>query len=219
MLVFVSTLASRRWNRCFLGGIVLGLAVLWGCTPTRSYVVLLPDTDGKVGTLHMKTDSGVYRVDKPYHSVQSEGHNKSAVHVRSVEKQQIEALFGKALDAEPDQQFRFEVFTLHCTKDSDELTPASQKQLPALITQLKVSHPVEIYVVGHTDRVGTEHYNALLSGKRASSLKQFIVSQGVKSKVIAVSNLGESKPLVDTKDEVEEPLNRRVEIITKTLKK
>ena len=219
MLISVNTLAGRRWKRICLGGVVLWLAVLWGCTPTRSYVVLLPDTDGKVGSLHIKTGTGVYRVDKPYHSVQSEGHRNNAAPVQSVEKKQIEALFGKALDAEPDQLYRFEVFTLHCTKDSDELTPASQKQLPALIEQLKALHPIEIYVVGHTDRVGTERYNALLSGKRALSLKQFIVSQGVTSKIIAVSNLGESKPLVDTKDEVEEPLNRRVEIITKISKK
>lgn len=219
MLVSVNTLAGWRLNRCLLGGFLFWLALFWGCTPTRSYVVLLPDTDGKVGTLHMKTDTGVYWVNKPYHSVQSKGEDKRAAAVRSVEKQQIEALFGKALEAEPDQQFRFEVFTLHCAMDSIELTPGSQKQLPALVEHLKASRPMEIYVAGHTDRVGSERYNALLSGKRAQSVRQFLLSQGVTSKIIAVSDLGESKPLIDTRDEVEEPLNRRVEIITKNAKK
>lgn len=204
----------------FIFGFTLLLsAMLWGCTPTRSYVVLLPDADGKVGTLHMKTDSGVYKVDQAYHAVRSEGQSEASNAAQSVEKRQIEAIFGRALEAEPDQQFRFDVFTFHCVMNSAELTPESQKRLPALIEHLKDLNPQEIYVVGHTDRVGTEKYNAHLSGKRSSLLERFLVSQGITTKIIAVYNLGESKPLVNTKDEIDEPLNRRVEIITKTPRK
>ena len=179
MLMMAITYCGRRLKKCILGGSLLLMTVILGCSPTRSIVVLLPDTDGKVGTLHMKTDKGVYQVDKPYYAVQSDSRDNAQETPRFVDKQQIETLFGQALQAEPDQQFRFGLFTFYCTKNAVELIPESQYQLPALIEHLKRMKPLEIYVVGHTDRVGTEKHNTLLSGRRASSLQRFLISQGI----------------------------------------
>jgi outer membrane protein OmpA-like peptidoglycan-associated protein len=71
----------------------------------------------------------------------------------------------------------------------------------------------EVYVVGHTDRVGTEKYNIELSSARANFVRDQLVSNGVKSSTFFVSFHGEAMPVVKTEDEVAEPLNRRVEVI------
>jgi outer membrane protein OmpA-like peptidoglycan-associated protein len=71
----------------------------------------------------------------------------------------------------------------------------------------------EVYVVGHTDRVGTEEYNMKLSSRRANFIRDQLVSKGVNSSILFVSFHGEAMPAVKTQDEVAEPLNRRVEVM------
>jgi outer membrane protein OmpA-like peptidoglycan-associated protein len=135
-----------------------------------------------------------------------------------MKERQVKALFGGALAAEPTQWFRFDSFTLYCQRDSVELTADSQEKVPVVIEHLENLSPLEIYVVGHADRVGTGEYNTYLSRKRAMFVQRLLVSSGIRSKIIAISCLGESKPQIDTEDEVAEPMNRRVEIVTKTKK-
>ena len=52
-----------------------------------------------------------------------------------------------------------------------------------------------------------------LSLRRANSVKNELVRQGVPADAIAVIGKGESNPLVATGDGVREPQNRRVEIV------
>jgi len=70
-----------------------------------------------------------------------------------------------------------------------------------------------IEVAGHADRSGTPQYNQRLSQRRAEVVANELVRQGVKREEIAVTALGETRPLVPTADGVREPQNRRVEII------
>tara|TARA_Y100001970_G_C14166721_1_gene821719 strand:- start:664 stop:1569 length:906 start_codon:yes stop_codon:yes gene_type:complete len=67
-------------------------------------------------------------------------------------------------------------------------------------------------VVGHTDTVGTKEYNQSLSLKRAYSVKNILVSQGIKEVDIKILGKGESQLKIKTNDEVPHPANRRAEI-------
>jgi OOP family OmpA-OmpF porin len=71
---------------------------------------------------------------------------------------------------------------------------------------------VDIDVVGHTDSIGTEEYNQGLSERRAMSVRDYMVSEGIDSSIIDVSGMGESQPVAtnDTKEGRAE--NRRVQI-------
>jgi outer membrane protein OmpA-like peptidoglycan-associated protein len=80
---------------------------------------------------------------------------------------------------------------------------------------IKNLKPNEVYVVGHTDLVGTEAYNARLSSRRASYVRDLLVSSGIKPNSMYVSFYGKARPLVPTKNEVPEPRNRRVEVIVR----
>jgi outer membrane protein OmpA-like peptidoglycan-associated protein len=61
--------------------------------------------------------------------------------------------------------------------------------------------------------VGKEAYNTGLSSRRANSIRNTLVSRGVKPNTLFVSFYGKARPLVPTQDEVPEPRNRRVEVI------
>lgn len=194
------------------------LIILSGCARSRTLVVLLPDTDGKVGTIHLQTAKGDRRVDTANYAVQSESRRKTPEAPKRMESRKVQKLFKDALAAEPEQEYRFDSFTLYCYWNTVNLTPDSVKSLPSVINVLKKMQPREIYVVGHADRVGTEKYNYDLSRRRALAAKSLLISKGIKPNIIIASHLGETKPKIETRDEVEEPLNRRIEIITKTKK-
>jgi len=71
---------------------------------------------------------------------------------------------------------------------------------------------VDIDVIGHTDSIGTEEYNQALSLRRATSVKDYIVSKGVDPSIIDVSGKGESEPVADNSTKEGRAQNRRVEV-------
>jgi OmpA-OmpF porin, OOP family len=70
----------------------------------------------------------------------------------------------------------------------------------------------QIVVVGHADTVGSPRYNIELSERRAETVKDELVRQGIKPDLIATTGRGESDPMVQTGDNVREPQNRRASI-------
>ncbi|MBI1492602.1 OmpA family protein [Halocynthiibacter styelae] len=67
---------------------------------------------------------------------------------------------------------------------------------------------IQFRVYGHTDLVGGDAYNRRLGLRRAQAVVNFFVAQGIsRSRLEAVSSLGESQPLVQTQDR--ERRNRR----------
>jgi outer membrane protein OmpA-like peptidoglycan-associated protein len=70
-------------------------------------------------------------------------------------------------------------------------------------------------VEGHTDSVGSDSKNLDLSQKRADSVREYLVSRGVKSGAISSIGKGESVPVADNKSPEGRANNRRVEIVIK----
>jgi outer membrane protein OmpA-like peptidoglycan-associated protein len=69
-------------------------------------------------------------------------------------------------------------------------------------------------VEGHTDTVGDDAMNQALSERRAAAVVQYLVSRfGIPAERLQAVGLGESQPLVQTGDQVNEPRNRRVQVV------
>jgi outer membrane protein OmpA-like peptidoglycan-associated protein len=77
----------------------------------------------------------------------------------------------------------------------------------------KTKGSARITATGHTDTSGPEAYNMALSLRRANSVKDALVRDGVPATAISVIGKGETQLLVPTGDGVREPQNRRVEIV------
>jgi outer membrane protein OmpA-like peptidoglycan-associated protein len=69
-----------------------------------------------------------------------------------------------------------------------------------------------IDVYGHTDTVGSATSNQALSERRAQAVANYLSSRGVNSARVRWMGFGETSLKVPTGDNVNEPLNRRVEI-------
>ncbi len=70
-------------------------------------------------------------------------------------------------------------------------------------------------MIGHTDRVGTLEANDALSLRRAEAVRALIIERGFEAARVRAVGRGERQPLVATDDEVDEPRNRRVEIVVR----
>ena len=69
-----------------------------------------------------------------------------------------------------------------------------------------------IYVDGHTCSVGTDQYNQRLSERRANSVRNYLIEQGVPANRLIARGFGESRPKYSNATEETRKLNRRVEL-------
>ncbi|NHA14638.1 OmpA family protein [Thioalkalivibrio sp. XN279] len=70
-----------------------------------------------------------------------------------------------------------------------------------------------VLIEGHTDSVGSEASNQLLSQRRADSVKSYLVNRGVQANRISTAGLGEGSPVASNDTATGRQQNRRVEVI------
>ena len=194
--------------------IVAGLllaGLLSACAGPQETYTVLPGADGQAGSVTVQPRQGqALQISGAYAS--AVGHSGRTPERVTLTQQQIQTLFGEALSAKPDAPLRF---TLYFKEGSDELTEASQADLGQVLTAVKLRPAPDVVVVGHTDRVGPLADNDRLALRRAEKLRQLLITQGLPADSIQAAGRGEREPLVKTADEVQEPRNRRVEMLVR----
>lgn len=89
------------------------------------------------------------------------------------------------------------------------LTPSAITLLTAQAGWLNTNATSTILIEGHADEQGTREYNIALGSKRASSVRDFLVSQGVADNRISVISFGKERPLEVCSSEACWSKNRR----------
>ena len=103
--------------------------------------------------------------------------------------------------------------------DKSGIKPGSFKLLDGIAKIIKVCDKEMILIAGHTDSDGRATYNQKLSTKRATSVKKYLVSQGIKASRIEAIGFGESHPIASNKNDAGKEKNRRIEITVKGVAK
>lgn len=98
--------------------------------------------------------------------------------------------------------------------NSSELMPSSNTELKKLLEML-IHSEFSIDIVGHTDNVGTDNYNMELSLRRAKSVGNFLINNGINSSRLNYIAKGASEPVDSNETESGRARNRRTEIILK----
>lgn len=96
--------------------------------------------------------------------------------------------------------------------DNDSLSSETRESLDMVAKVLKKTN-ASVTLNGHADERGTREYNLALSERRAKSVRDYLVVQGVKSSKIEVVGFGEEKPAVAQSNESAWAKNRRVELV------
>jgi OmpA-OmpF porin, OOP family len=95
--------------------------------------------------------------------------------------------------------------------DKYELKDKSITELQKVVRFLSENPTVKVEISGHTDNQGAADYNKQLSLKRAESVANYLVQNGVDTKRIKMKGFGADKPIADNSTEPGRQKNRRIE--------
>ena len=93
--------------------------------------------------------------------------------------------------------------------DSYSLAASAQATLSKQAKWLKANPSVAIAVEGHADERGTREYNLALGDRRASSVKDYLMSQGISSNRISTISYGKERPVKSGSNDTAWAQNRR----------
>ncbi len=96
---------------------------------------------------------------------------------------------------------------------SEEIKEQYQPEIDKLVTYLNDNPQYEVIIEGHTDSVGREEHNLMLSQKRADIVVQALIKAGVDIKRVSAKGMGELHPIVLNNTEENKAKNRRMEAV------
>ncbi len=96
------------------------------------------------------------------------------------------------------------------------LEKESQSIVDEFIEFLKDHPKVNVEIQGHTDDVGNDKDNLILSENRARSVYEYLVNKGIISARLSYKGYGESKPVAPNINNVNRAKNRRTVFVIKT---
>ena len=97
--------------------------------------------------------------------------------------------------------------------DSAALKPGAMKEINRVATVLLEYPQTNIEIEGHTDSTGAADYNQSLSERRALSVQNELINQGISPNRMTTVGFGETQPIADNGTEAGRQLNRRVVIV------
>jgi outer membrane protein OmpA-like peptidoglycan-associated protein len=168
---------------------------------------VLPARDGTVGAITVVHGADRQVLADAYAAVRVAGDGR--LQADRVTEQEVRAVFGPALDAQPPPATSFILYFVFGT---DQLTPESSQALKDAMAEVGRRPDPEVVIIGHTDRVGSPAQNDALSLQRAERVREALLGLGIAADRVEAVGRGEREPLVPTEDEVAEPRNRRVEV-------
>ncbi len=96
---------------------------------------------------------------------------------------------------------------------SYELAPGARERL-AKVSGIILAYPsLRLAIEGHTDSVGGDEYNQNLSERRADSVRDYFVQQGIAAASITAQGFGKTEPIASNDTPEGRQQNRRVELV------
>lgn len=111
------------------------------------------------------------------------------------------------------QPANIDAVMLYFDFNKSNLKKEESAKITRFIAQVKENPYVRIEVNGHTDDVGSDEYNEKLSERRAITVEDYLLSQGVpRDQLAIVKGFGKAAPLVEGTSDEARAKNRRVEV-------
>jgi outer membrane protein OmpA-like peptidoglycan-associated protein len=107
----------------------------------------------------------------------------------------------------PVKQYTFE--DVHFDFDRYSLRPEATRVLDEAVEAMRQDATLRLTIEGHTCNIGTAEYNLALGNRRASAVRDYLVSRGVSGDRLNTVSYGEERPKYDNSREETRRLNRR----------
>jgi outer membrane protein OmpA-like peptidoglycan-associated protein len=179
--------------------------------PKQNLVVLLSQDNGVDARIVVTNTAGSQELALAYAAVRLEGPN-TAPSPFSMDPAEARRIFGQVLDTLPLAQWSV---ALYFDFNSLNLTPESRALLPEIAQMILSRRSTDVSLTGHTDTTGTRQVNYQFGLDRAAEVKEFLRTLGVDPANLFLSSHGDADLLVKTGPNMNEPRNRRVEVIVR----
>jgi len=178
------------------------------CLP-HTTVILMPDEDGKVGAVIVKTKNDSKLIDQAYHFSSVIGEKDMLSPITASNEKEVYQKYATLLKAQPLKPAHF---TLLFITGTSQMIALSEKLLTQITKELSARSPATIHITGHADTVGHEQNNMTLSQKRAQQILKKIRQMNVPIQDVNLHFHGEQDLAIPTPDNTDELRNRRVEL-------
>lgn len=109
------------------------------------------------------------------------------------------------------QQFTGVIEGIYFDVNRDTIKPRSQPKLMAAVEVLTTYPSIRLEITGHTDNRGKHDYNVDLSQRRAASVRQYLVDQGIDESRVEIRGAGPDEPIDTNRTSAGRAKNRRIE--------
>ena len=99
--------------------------------------------------------------------------------------------------------------------DRYSLRPEATRVLDDAIAALNQDPTLRVTIEGHTCSIGTAEYNLALGDRRATAVREYLVSRGVSAGRLQTISYGEERPKFDNAREETRRLNRRAALVVR----
>jgi OmpA-OmpF porin, OOP family len=132
---------------------------------------------------------------------------------REVMKQEVEAN-AEAMGNDINTTGHVSIYGIYFDTGKAEIKPESDAAIAEIAKLLKNNNALKVYVVGHTDNVGSFDANMKLSKDRAVAVTNSLISNyGIASSRLKAHGVSSLNPIASNKTEEGKAKNRRVELV------
>ena len=130
----------------------------------------------------------------------------------SLSKKEADSTYQKNIALQPVALHANFVFNNILFKNNSfELPTAAFIELDKLVQVLNENPSIKLEISGHTDNIGKQEDNLLLSANRAKAIVNYLSSKNIDAKRLSFKGYGSSKPIADNNNEEGRSKNRRTE--------
>jgi outer membrane protein OmpA-like peptidoglycan-associated protein/tetratricopeptide (TPR) repeat protein len=170
-------------------------------TPGIDYIMEIESNDGEIlyDTLSISmAEENVFSFNKPFHI-------KYADFTSLIDTINKQIHFGDRIGD------RFVLKNIYFDFDKYFLREKSEEELNKVVDLMNKYPMINLEFSGHTDSVGTDQYNQVLSTNRVKSVVDYLISKDVNPDRLTFVGYGESQPIATNSTDEGRQMNRRIE--------
>jgi outer membrane protein OmpA-like peptidoglycan-associated protein len=179
--------------------------------PKQNLIVLLEEGDAR-STVYFSNSAGTTRLMEAKTAIRVERADAAPSQPFVIGESETQRLFWETLTVLPEPAVSF---LLYFDEARDILTSASLKQVNLLVQAIRDRRSTSISITGHTDTTDSTERNYELGLRRAKSVAELLIKEGLSPENLVIASHGENDLLIKTPDNTDEPRNRRVEVIVR----
>jgi outer membrane protein OmpA-like peptidoglycan-associated protein/tetratricopeptide (TPR) repeat protein len=107
----------------------------------------------------------------------------------------------------------YRLHNIYFAFNSADILSSSQKVLDEFIVFLNDHPTMTISIEGHTDNVGSDEFNLILSENRAKAVYNYLVNNGIDADRLQYKGFGKTTPIATNETEEGRAMNRRTEFV------